>query len=259
MARPLHMSKWLGGKIAIARQLVAMLPACRAYVEVFGGMGSVLLNKPPAGVEIYNDNDAALVRVFLVVKYHYRELVRELSGLCTSRFLFEHSRHHLALTDIQRAAQWLYCQTYGFGGQGKHFGTSVRKAQVRLQDCLARWQQVSQRLQRVTIEGMDWRPCFDRYDRPDTCFFVDPPYWGTAGYTHPFTNDQHISLAQRLRTIKGKFLLMNSNCPDVRKLYRGFRLRTINTRLTCGSSNAGTLTHLLAANFPWVKPKRRQS
>jgi site-specific DNA-adenine methylase len=38
------------------RQLLVLLPRdAHAQVEVFGGSGAVLLNKPPNPVEIYND------------------------------------------------------------------------------------------------------------------------------------------------------------------------------------------------------------
>ncbi|MDD5483254.1 MAG: DNA adenine methylase [Kiritimatiellae bacterium] len=36
------------------------------------------------------------------------------------------------------------------------------------------------RLQRVTIERLDSRACIERYDRPETFFYVDPPYYGVS-------------------------------------------------------------------------------
>ena len=45
---------WFGGKGCFRRKLYPLLPDHQAYVEPFGGGGSVLLGKDPAPIEVYN-------------------------------------------------------------------------------------------------------------------------------------------------------------------------------------------------------------
>jgi DNA adenine methylase len=37
------------------------------------------------------------------------------------------------------------------------------------------------RLSNAFVELLDWKTCIDKYDRPHTLFYPDPPYWQTDG------------------------------------------------------------------------------
>lgn len=50
---------------------------------------------------------------------------------------------------------------------------------------------------RVTIERLDWSACIDRYDRPHTLFFMDPPYWQTEVMACRFPLEQDTALYGR--------------------------------------------------------------
>ena len=60
--------KWYGGKTSLVPLLLTLLPRHETYCEVFGGSGILLLSKPPAKVEVYNDVDMELVNFFRVVR-----------------------------------------------------------------------------------------------------------------------------------------------------------------------------------------------
>ncbi|HFC8477522.1 TPA: hypothetical protein ACFU2V_001216 [Neisseria subflava] len=49
---------------------------------------------------------------------------------------------------------------------------------------------------KVYIENESWDRCFKRYDREHTFFYVDPPYWQTAGYDQSFDWEQYELLAK---------------------------------------------------------------
>jgi len=254
MKRPLSVARWMGGKARLVHRLLPLFPPHRCYVEPFGGMASVLLNKPRVEMEIYNDRDARLFSLFSVMKYHAGELDAELTTLLKSRQLFETYRDQAGITDIQQAARFLYCQVVGFGGRGEHFGTGTTGGGAAtsmgiLPTVAAR---VTERLQTVTIEHADWEVCLEKYDSPATFFFCDPPYWGTTGYTVPFSERDHEVLADRLRRIRGKFLMTNADCQQVRSLYRGMPWISITGPLSLPKEGktGRLLRHLTVANYP---------
>jgi DNA adenine methylase len=60
--------KWPGGKRYLAKDIISYFPPHRIYLEAFGGAGSVLLNKRPVAVEVYNDLDLRISRFFRVIR-----------------------------------------------------------------------------------------------------------------------------------------------------------------------------------------------
>ena len=106
--KPLVVAPWKGGKARLAARLIPLFPAHRCYVEPFGGMASVLLNKPKSETEVYNDRDERLVGLFNTIKFHPDALDQEMAWLLKSRQTFDTYRAQPGVTDIQRAARFLY-------------------------------------------------------------------------------------------------------------------------------------------------------
>ena len=88
----------------------------------------------------------------------------------------------------------------------------------------ARW-----RLEKVVIEHLGACECIRRYDRPSTFFYIDPPYWGTAGYAVPYGPEDYEELAAFLAGMAGRFILSLNDCPDVRRTFKAFRIRRVTT------------------------------
>ncbi|MDA1232940.1 MAG: DNA adenine methylase, partial [Planctomycetota bacterium] len=68
--------KWHGGKRYLCHRIIEHFPPHRTYLEPFGGAASVLLNKPPSDVEVYNDLDERITRLFRVLRENGEELQR---------------------------------------------------------------------------------------------------------------------------------------------------------------------------------------
>ena len=133
--------KYPGGKRWLAKDIAAMLPPHRCYVEVFGGMGAVLLAKEPSPVEVYNDVDEGLVTVFRVARHHPDELSKELRYCLFSRSERLHWLESPGETDIQRAARWIAARWTGFAGlagRGFHVSRSCAAASrdTLIKNCL---------------------------------------------------------------------------------------------------------------------------
>ncbi len=219
---------WPGGKRRLLKHLLSDIPTHTTYVELFAGGAALLLAKRPAKAEVVNDLDAELVRLYRCVRHHLDELVRQFRWALASREMFRWAQlqHVDTLTDIQRAARFYYLQRLCFGGKttSRTFGVAAtapaRINLLRMEEDLSH---AHLRLARVTIECLPWQECLRRYDRPGTLFFMDPPYWQTAGYGIPFGKEQYTELADAMRGLKGKAILTINDHPVMRSTFEGFR------------------------------------
>jgi len=86
------------------------------------------------------------------------------------------------------------------------------------------------KLKNTTILNKDALSVISQYDGPKTFFYLDPPYEKSAKdriYTATqkageFSNEK---LAEKLRKIKGKFLLSMNDSAAVRRTFKGFKIR----------------------------------
>lgn len=252
---------WIGGKRLLRKTIAPLVPTdAKSYIEPFGGGGWVLFYKEKwADLEIYNDLDGRLVNLFRIVKYHPEALKDELKYLLGSREMFFQFLNLTFLTDIQRAAQFLFLITRSFGGKGSTFGT-VKKSSggacKSLHNYLAKIDAISERLDTVMIENRDFEKLITQYDFEDAFFYCDPPYTSGAGYEVTSTTGfDHERLCETLKNIKGRFLLSYDDSPKVRELYKGFEMIALE-RQNGINNRAGTerenkvFKELLIANYP---------
>jgi DNA adenine methylase len=93
---------------------------------------------------------------------------------------------------------------------------------------------VHQRLGDVVIENLDWADLLPRYDRPETLFYLDPPYWGSEGDYGPglFARADFEQLAAALGKLDGKFLLSINDTPEIRALFAWAEIAEVRTTYT---------------------------
>ncbi|MBL3567855.1 DNA adenine methylase, partial [Rhodovulum sulfidophilum] len=92
----------------------------RTYVEPFLGMGGVFLRRSwRPRLEVANDLNGEITNLFRVLQRHYPQLMEVMRFQITSRREFERLRacDPATLTDLERAARFLYLQRLAFGGQ----------------------------------------------------------------------------------------------------------------------------------------------
>lgn len=247
---------WVGGKRRLAQHILPLFPEHSCYVEAFCGAAALFFLKEPAKVEVLNDVHGDLVRLYRVVQNHLEEFVRQFKWALASREMYGwlQSTPPATLTDIQRAARFFYLQKLGFGGKvdGQTFGTATTsKARLNLMRLEEDLSAVHLRLHQVTIEQLDWAACVERYDRPHTLFYLDPPYYGTEGYGVDFGLDQYDRMADLLRTIKGKAVVSVNDIPEMRLAFKGLTMKRLSINYTVGASGQGRgpKGELLICNF----------
>ena len=227
---------WVGGKKLLRRKILEQFPSnYKKYVEVFGGAGWILFAEERKGVcEVYNDKNSDLVNLFRVVKYHPEALQKELEGILVARELFFDCRDQLntrGLTDIQRAARFFVTIKESFGSELKTF----RCNSTNLTDMVCYLKEAGKRLQRVVIENQGFDKILRTYDREHTLFYLDPPYYGAEKhYQENFAEEDHLLLANLLGKLKGRFILSYNDCPEIRELYKGYKIIPVerNSNLT---------------------------
>jgi len=218
---------YFGGKNRSAKRIISSIPNHDCYVEVFAGGAGVFFKKEPSPVEVINDLDKELVTFYRVVKHHPEEFHRQFKFVLCARDEFNRylQVNPETLTDIQRAVRYYYLQRLAFGGKvtGQTFGTAViRSPRINLFNLENTITEAWRRLVGVTIECLDFRKLIPRYDRPETFFYLDPPYWQIPGYRHDFCNQDFIDLAAVLALIKGKFLMSINDTPEIRDIFKEF-------------------------------------
>lgn len=245
---------WMGGKRRLAKHILPEFPEHECYVEPFCGAAALFFMKMPAKVEVINDTNSDLVNLYRVVQHHLEEFVRQFKWSLISREMFKwlDDTPPETLTDIQRAARFYYLQQMGFGAKvsGRTFGTATTTPPklnlLRLEEALS---QAHLRLSRVYVEHLDWQACMEKYDRPHTLFYLDPPYWQTAGYGTDFPFEQYERMAELARSVKGKVVISINDHPDIRKVFEGFRMKEVNLRHTVGGRAGKQAGELVIFNW----------
>ncbi|MBN2711363.1 MAG: DNA adenine methylase [Planctomycetes bacterium] len=233
------MLPWMGGKSKLAPLIINRLPAHRTYVEPFTGGGAIFWNKGKSAVEILNDADSRLVTLYRVFKSHPDELKKEMRWLLHSREEFSDSLAQPGLTDIQRAARFLFILKACFGGRANNpsFGYAITSsAGYSWDDAKDLIAQVHERLKGVTVEHGDFAEVIARYDSPETLFYCDPPYVETAQYKERFSIEDHLRLENTLAGIKGTAIVSLNDHPQVRGIYRQWHIEEVETKYTIGKT-----------------------
>ncbi|HGM7922701.1 TPA: DNA adenine methylase [Pseudomonas aeruginosa] len=236
---------WMGGKRRLADRLIPLFPPHECYVEAFAGGAALYFLRPvPAQTEVLNDLNGDVVCLYRVVKHHLEEFVRQFKWAISSRQVFEWQKmtRPETLTDIQRAARFFYLQHHAFGGKvsGQTFGTATTGPAVNLLRIEENLSAVWQRLAGTYVENLPWLECVERYDRPHTFHYMDPPYWQTEGYGVDFPFEEYERMADFMRRCKGKVMVSINDHPDIRRVFEGFHMERLDIRYSNTNQRQGS-------------------
>jgi len=209
----------------LLNKLISLIPEHETYVGVFGGAGSLLLNKPPSKVEVFNDIDGDLINLFLVVRDRPKEFVEKFRFLLYSRELNKRWTKEFNFKDsVERAIRFYYVMCSCFSGRFGSGWSSKRYVNQpkRFFDSLENIKLIAKRLKEVHIDNLDFRKCIRNWDSQQTFFFLDSPYFGKHLYRYDFTLKDHLDLRRILGKVRGKWLLTYNDNAKVRGLYKGF-------------------------------------
>ena len=257
---------WIGGKKALRDEILIRFPIeYDRYIEVFGGGGWILFHKPPGNdFEVYNDFNPNLANLYRCVRDQPEELIGELEFSLNSRSDFKHIRQELKKTvelpDLKRAAYFYQIIRQSYASGLDSFGGKPHSIWANFPLIRA----ACERLQKVVVENKDFEKLIKQYDRPDSFFYCDPPYYATEDYYEDvvFNAADHNRLAEVLCGMQGKFLLSYNDCPEIRVIYNQpgimiestTRLSNIAQRYEGGAMYA----ELLISNYDTTERARQQ-
>ena len=208
----------MGGKKSLRDKILIRFPLDYGrYIEVFGGAGWVLFHKTPENFEVFNDANSNLVNLYRCVRQNARKLIYKLRYMINARDEFRcvvHQRRRGLFTrfhDYDRAARFYY----------GHKTDQYCCKPVSMWKKFPIIERAAERLQTVAIENRDFEELIKLYDRPDSFFYCDPPYYDTECFYKDvdFTREDHIRLRNTLLECEGKFLVSYNDCPEIRELW----------------------------------------
>jgi DNA adenine methylase len=237
--------RYFGGKFMLAPWIISHMPKHRVYVEPFGGGASVLLCKPKAWAEIYNDLDGEVVNVFRMLRDRPADLKRQLELTPWARDEYELSKE--PTEDCLEQARRTICRSQmGFADATtgpKHAGFRAVMSQGKpasrvFADYPKEVDAFARRLSGVVIENRDAIKVMEEHDTPGTLHFVDPPYvhstrTSTNNYRHEMPDESHISLCAFLQTLRGMVML----CGYENEIYRQLEWHRIDKAALADGAN----------------------
>jgi len=250
---------YMGGKSLLATKIIPKIPVHKCYVEVFAGAAWLLFKKDEdsSDVEIINDINLDLVTLYRVVKHHLEEFIRYFKWILVSRDEFYRFRAESpeTLTDIQKAVRFYYLLKLGYAARIKAPSFSIAttsKPRLNLLRIEEELSAVHLRLSRVYIESKDYSEVFSHFDKPDTFFYVDPPYYGCEDYYGDgiFDRSDFMKIRDILAGISGKFILSINDVKEIRELFKGYYIESVETSYSAGGADKKKrVSELLVMNY----------
>lgn len=256
MIQPIDpIAAYIGGKRKLSKKIIKKINQIphKRYAEPFMGMGGVFLRRTQKpSVEIINDLNKDVINLFRVVQRHYNALLELCEYSLSSRDEFYRLRHipREYLTDIERAYCFLYLQKHSFGGKVDYGGLNINRGSFNKAVLHKKIKLLHHRLSGVFIECLPYEEFLDRQDKPDTLFYLDPPYYGTETYYKDFfTKDDFQKLASLLKNLKGYFILSINDVPEIRALFKGFHFETVQIKYSCNAKTTKQSQELIISNY----------
>lgn len=256
--------RYHGGKFRLAPWVMQFFPDHDIYTESFGGAAGILLQKPRARAEVYNDLDGEIVNFFRVVRNPdtRARLIDALAKTPYARQEFEEA-YQPADCPVEMARRLCIRAQMGFGSAGATKGATGFRIDTRREygTAIDLWVEypdvigtIGERMQGVLIEN---RPAINvmlQHDEPATLHYVDPPYLhdtrtiGNRYYRHEMTDDDHLELLHALKSLKGFVVLSGYPHPLYDDNLDGWEKHTTQARM---SANRGTG---IKTECLWINP-----
>ena len=214
--------KWPGAKWRIAKQIVALMPTHKIYLEPFFGSGAVFFNKSPVNCEVLNDLDSQVINLFKVIRDDSVELQRAIDLTPYSREEYVESYNSYG-APLEQARKFLVRANMARAGM-QYYNSSWRHAGPVLgakskQRVVGAWNDLptiigmaAKRLKDAEIENVNAFDLIKKYNHKECLIYVDPPYLLSLRrqryYNEEMTEDEeHSKLISLLKLHRGYVMI----------------------------------------------------
>ena len=261
---------YYGGKTKLAPWIAERLPMNSAYAEPFAGVGSVLLARPKAKIEMINDASQAVITWWRMLRDRPAELETLLQLTPWSRVERDNAREVCANTDehsdidIARAFHVLCAQSLANNlTSTTGWRTSLRDSQTHVQsdrNNIAYIPLIAERIRDVQLECIDGVKLLSRLQKySDITIYADPPYPNSVTSNYLVDTVVHDKLIEALLAQRGHVAV--SGYPrDFDMLYDDGWHVDVNERVRAAAANVAQTPRIecLWTNYKTPTSKRRK-
>lgn len=252
--------KWVGGKRQLLADIMPLIDRnCSTYVEPFIGGGAVFFELQPKKA-IINDYNSELINVYTTVRDFPGQLIKKLEehkNKNSEEYFYElraldRKSEYTSMSRVEKAARIVYLNKTCYNGlyrvnaagqfnspYGKYKNPNIVNATTI--KAMSKYLQNPQ----ITIKEGDYRDALKGL-RKGAFVYLDPPYMPISssssftGYTeNGFSYEQQVELKKECDKLREKgiaFLQSNSDCQEIRELYKEYDIKTVQAKRTINSN-----------------------
>lgn len=253
--------KWVGGKRQLLNDILPLIPGKGTYIEPFLGGGAVLFAHQPKKA-IVNDYNTELMNVYQVVKDAPEQLIQILNihhANNSESYYYEireldRTERYKELSQIEKAARILYLNKTCYNGlyrvnssgyfnspYGRYKNPNIVNAPTILS--MSKYFNDND----ITLLQGDYKEVLKKVKK-GSFVYLDPPYMPVSssanftGYTeNGFGYSQQEELKKECDKLREKgirFIQSNSDCPEIRMLYKDYTIKTVQAKRFINSNSA---------------------
>ena len=266
--------KWVGGKRQLLSEIIPLIDeSCDNYVEPFIGGGAVLFRLQPKKA-IINDYNTELINVYRTVRDDLDALVallKEHEKYNSSDYYYEvraldRTPDFDKMSNSEKAARIIYLNKTCYNGlyrvnslgqfnspYGKYKNPNIVNEVVL--------RAISKYLNgnEISIRSGDYKDVLNDIEK-NSFVYLDPPYMPISssssftGYTEGgFGYDKQVELKEECDKLNSKgvhFLQSNSDCEEIRELYKAYRIKVVkaNRAINSDAKKRGQINEVLIYN-----------
>lgn len=245
-------NRWYGGKWRIGKWIASHFPEHKIYVEPFGGMWSVGLQKPQSEVEIYNDIHPGATNFWTRLKEDSERLIQDIDAIQWNDQTVEWAKEMMTTDPFESAVKfYIQCRiSYAGGGTGWGSGYSPKTFDRKEHSDHSHLIAIAKRIKNLQIYGEDALDIIREFDSPDTLFYCDPPYLESTRNSHTpyeYEFDRHEELIALLGSIQGKAIISG---------YPSFKYASLLSSWSRKDTQGMTTSRKDATECIWIKPAK---